>query len=278
MLTRRTKVDQGESADFILIRSIDRVNGTPSNFRVRLPDQYAKPTIVELAWAEVPNNIYNISQNRPIPATGAQAGNNIFTYNKGGGQLTYTIPDGSYNPTTLAALPFFNGSISTDFTLAYNPITFLFTITSNNGSLFSMFPGTGTFPWRELGFNPAMDWTNFGAGATSYTGNQAIDFSFPRFVYINVVQIPSGTTTTMEGDAPTFIIPCTFNSGDGFYRFSSGTNWDYHIECQDMPLSFLDVQLKLPQGNQINGSSSCLVDTLGLEWEFIIALHYRDNK
>ena len=241
--------------DYVFIRSQDRVSGNSVNFRVQLPEQYEGVTGVELIEANIPNSLYNITTN-----------NNQVGYNVGAGPQTGGIQPGAYNTSTLpSAYPFGGGA--NPLQLTFNTTTMRATISSTSGAAFSLLFGTYSLGSvaSVLGFQN-VDLT----GSSSYTGINAYDFSWPRFLFICSPQLPSFIDCTNPADNPTFIVCNRTNSG-GFIHFDQKSNYDQAITCSAMKLNFLDISLRVPNNSGVAGTNN-LADLGGLEWEMLLKL------
>jgi len=181
-------VDHRETSDtapyLLHINSLQRVSGTPSNFKIQLtyPILYARS--VRLLSASIPNSFYVFNGPNNL---GVRNNNYINFIDSSGTQKTIIITPGTYTFSQLSALIITQmQSISSDtYTLTLNPNTLLVTFTSSS-ALFNILWSTGTnasqSAYYELGFYPQLDT----AAGLSHTGSQALQISGPLNIFIQI--------------------------------------------------------------------------------------------
>lgn len=237
---------------FLRISSADRTSSSTSSsqFTILLPVAINNVRSISLAKVALPITWYNVS---------AAIGNNTFIVNRSSTNYSYTIPDGSYNITTLLSQiqTGINALDANNYALSYNTTTFLVNI---SGSSNFVVKGTGTIN-SLLGF-PSTD----SSSSTSINATNVPQLFHPETVYLTINQLGIGTTTSFVNDQCTFTIPISENSG-GIQQYDSNSNYDQIIEYPfPITLYQLDVALKMKK-NQILNLNGC-------DFDFILELDY----
>lgn len=243
--------------DKLLIRSIDRVSGTSSNFALSLRTPLQEG-LYSLDVLQCPNTFYNV----------ASGINNVIPLFENSTQKTATIPPGSYTGATLAvalatALTSASSSYNT-YAVAFNSAQMTFTFTASGGGNFQFQYGTVSSALSRgnaqlLGFVKGTDTT----AGTSLTSANVCDLTYPTFVFLKIDQNNSiataSTQSTNTWGGGSYIIPCDVN-GSGIIYYYKEMYFDQ--KCYIYPNSNPTIQLVDMFGNVMN--------LQGAEWDFLL--------
>lgn len=184
------------SVQHLIIRSNQRLSGTPTNFQIQLADNL-RDSSYKLNYASIPVSFYTVTSS-----------NNTFYWSEGSTAITCTLTPGFYTATSLASsLGTAMTSAGTQtYTISYSNITALITITA--GSNFSITMGTNTTNSLAsiTGFN-----TNLSAN-TSQTAPNIVNLSPITALQVNIEHLSNFTDCSFNSS--TFFIPVTGNPLD----------------------------------------------------------------
>jgi len=224
---------------YLLINSNDREQGTPSDFKIKLP--YAIPfKCCELIYCMVANTFYNITD----------ANNKIIIDN-----ITYAIPQGNYNLDEF--LFTFQLTIETVQAITFNDNTGQLVITMPAVGANISFPSVGSIAY-VLGFS--NDYNATTVYHTSTNTPSLIDTEF----FIDVQELSGNFMTTSNTYlSPTFCIPNNTNKNDlnVYYKHSQ---YPQHALVRDDKLQWLNIRLKNQYGEILKNAS---------EWSFLLEFY-----
>ena len=221
---------------YLVIDSVDRISGSPSNFSVHLP--YTINGIkCELVSLQMPNTYYNITNK-----------NNALTIN---GSLTYVTP-GNYNLIELMnAIP---SQIPDILSVSFNTTTNVLNLLTNSISL--AFPTSNSIS-KVLGFENSYSST--GTSHNSVYPPSLYDLE----TYIEIPEFSSNFMTTNTNNAtPTFVVPNNANKGD-VITFNQNTQFNQRALISGFSLQTITIRVK----NQFND----IVQKLG-DWTMMLNL------
>jgi len=186
----------------VLLRSRDRVFGTPSSAAFRLGRTYQNATEVELLHFSMSNTIYNVR-------------GYLFTLRIGATLYSITLPDGNYTaPTFFTQLQTAISTITgVAFTVTLDPVTQRITIASA-GAFDLLFTNaiapqpTPDHVLITIGFEE-QDYL----GLTSYTAPRVYSLSQPDHIIIRLPNLASSRLFSTQGSSGAFIVPVSVNFG-----------------------------------------------------------------
>lgn len=239
----------------LLIDSRDRVTGTTDAFTINLVEGLKQVKGIRLEQFVGANTFYTIRSNYNTQ---------IPFYDSGA--ATATLTPGIYTATSLvaavatamtAASP-----ASATYTGSYSTVTLLATFTISTGTFYFRFaPSVSTqIPLRELGFTA----TN-GTAASSQTGISVVQCDLPLNIGIQISALPTIIARTdSSGNAVTFTVPITVNSGGIYYTDLDGSQinkWDNPLDIQTFSVSIV-------------GRSNEMLSLNGSDWTCLIEIYY----
>ncbi len=237
---------------FVRISSGNRTSSSTSSsqFTILLPSAINDVKSVSFAKCALPITWYNVS---------AALGNNTFIVNRSSTNYTYTVPDGSYNITTLMSQiqTGINALDANTYVITYSTTTFLVNI---SGSAAFVVKGTGLIN-KLLGF-PTTD----SSSSTSNSASSVPQLYHPETAYLMISQLGVSTTTSFANDQATFTIPISENS-ESIQQYDSNSNYDQIIEFLfPITLHQLDITLKMKNNQILNLNNA--------DFDFILELEY----
>lgn len=197
----------------VLLRSRDRIVGTPSVAAFQLGRTYQNPTEVELLHFSMSNTIYNLR-------------NYLFTLRIGATLYSITLPDGNYTaPTFFTQLQTAISTITgVAFTVTLDPVTQRLTIAS--AGIFDLLftdtiapQATPPHVLVTIGFEQ-QDYL----GLNSYNAPRVYSLSQPDHIIIRLPNLASSRLFTTQGSSGAFIVPVNVNFGSQIV-FDSNSNF-----------------------------------------------------
>jgi hypothetical protein len=163
-----------------------------SDFLIRLPRTYKNVITMRLSSIELPNTWY--------------------TYEKAHGDTGFllngvygSIPSGNYDPNALAVVvqDAFNAVGTRTYTVAFNSITGLITINSNDSAPFTMqFAGVNSFVPYDSGLGYSMGFTQASyVGRARYTGEYVVDTLSDNYVLMQLPDVESAVDSFTYGSS-----------------------------------------------------------------------------
>jgi hypothetical protein len=217
--------------------SVYKQNGNPFQSTLILGNRHRAIRTATLKDAQIPVGFYNV-----------RAPYNTLTLNG----VTYTVPPGNYNITTLmnavnAQVPSSVGVFSP------NSVT--------NQTQFVAGGGAVTFTVTPLSLGYFLGFTN-GQSGTSVTSTNSYIINFDTYVSI---WIQNFGTSSLDGQQITYKVPNTVGSA-GIIQYTEGGGWHQKIEVTDRSnrVDRLIVTVLDRFGNVLNNN--------GLDWSFTLEI------
>lgn len=197
----------------VLLRSRDRVVGTPSAAAFQIGRTFQNATQVELLHFSMSNTIYNLR-------------GYLFTLRIGATLYSITLPDGNYTaPTFFTQLQTAISTITgVAFTVTLDPVTQRLTIAS--AGVFDLLFTDAIAPQATpphvlvtIGFD-RQDYL----GLNSYTAPRVYSLSQPDHLVIRLPTLASSRLFTTQGSSGAFVVPVNVNFGSQIV-FDSNSNF-----------------------------------------------------
>ena len=220
----------------IFISSNNRDYGTNSNYTVSFPNMQIQNQEVKLGIEQF------IMPNLTFPI---RAGKNKLIINEGGGDLTVTIPDGSYTSTLfctalkdaldLAGALTYSCTISATTNYLTISATGAFTLKISSAS-------TSSVMWQILGFS-----NSYSTSAASHTGIYPVRTSGDDYLFIEITNL---SNNNLNSAYPTYSIldavPINCNFGDVVFYKGSESNYTLSLDDE---LNQVSIRLRDQYGN-----------------------------
>ena len=191
----------------VLLRSRDRVAGTPSAAAFQLGRTYQNATEVELLHFSMSNTIYNVRSYSFIVRIGATL-------------YTVTLPDGNYvAPAFFTQLQTaISAATGVPFTVTLDPVTLRLTIAS--AGVFDLLLSTAApHVLVTIGFEE-QDYV----GANSYTAPRVYSLSQPDHLIVRLPNLASSRLFSTQGSSGAYVVPISVNFGSQIV-FDSNSNF-----------------------------------------------------
>lgn len=206
---------------YILIDSRYRTSGSTSNFKIFLPDQITIKSYIKINSLYMPRLSYLINQY-----------NNTFKIIFGTNTILVTLPFSNYSPSDLSN--YINSQVSiNNFIVSYNSNTYKYTFSANTN--FSLDFSVSDF-YKLLSMNKQIY-----NSANNYFVSGIINFNFPKYININLSNIPNDV---MIGNTPNnsfnFIVPI-INSNYGDIIEYNNVNFDIQMKLSNFKTNYFDL-------------------------------------
>lgn len=182
----------------VLLRSRDRVAGTPSAAAFQLGRTYQNAVEVELLHFSMSNTIYNVRGYSFVVRIGATP-------------FTVTLPDGNYTaPAFFTQLQTaISAATGVPFTVTLDPVTVRLTIAS--AGVFDLLFGTENTPEHVL-VTIGFDQQDY-LGANSYVAPRVYSLSQPDHIIIRLPNLASSRLFSTQGSSGAYVVPISVNFG-----------------------------------------------------------------
>jgi hypothetical protein len=217
--------------------SVYKINGNPFQSVIILGNRHRTVRSVSLKDAQIPIGFYNI-----------RAPYNTLNINS----VTYTIPPGNYNITTL--INALNSTIT-------NSIGNFNSSSVTNQLQFVSTSGTVTFTVTKVSLGAFLGFTN-GQTGVSITGTNSYIVNFDTCLYVWISEVG---TSSLDGQQITYKIPIPGGSGS-IVQYTEGSAWNQKVMYTDRSnrLDRLTITVIDRFGNILNNN--------GLDWTFTLEI------
>lgn len=234
----------------LLIRSVDRIRGTSTDFEVRLPDVLNDIKTVALLNCHIPNTMYNIRLGR----------NDNFHFFDGSENVA-TLAPGAYDIITIKnALENAMLSVGSQiYSFVYSQVTMKVTISAPAPFIIR---GTQTQNMNYLlGFDSFIDTPS----SNTHTGQSVIRLDNPLNIIINIKELNRSFSRTTNDIHGNFIVTTEGNSQDTM-SWDRNTNYPLNNAYQSSGITSLNISLKRDNRE--------LLDLNGADWTLLLAFCY----
>jgi len=243
--------------DYLLVRSEDRSSSSSSssNFQIIIPQGLKQVKSVELIWASIPFQFYNIRSGV----------NDSIKITEGAADATGTLTPSSYTESELAthvasiltSISPGGQTYSGSFSSTTRKITITRTAGTNNFGIDFTISNTC---YKELGFN-AVNLSQ----ATSQTGVY-VPSLVPESISIQIKEFPTPFLKTSNHETATFIIPLPFGVSRGStIEYKAEEYFKQIVEVHNNNITILHIVLLDEDGKELSFN--------GADWSFLLKIN-----